>query len=328
MIIAFNEPLEIRDDVKVPEVPDDRILVKIEAASLCSTDLMAYKGYMSFMTSLPYCGGHEPVGTVAKIGSAVRGFNIGDRVGFLMFTDMCGICEDCFSGQHRYCSQKKVNGFMDSFGGFSEYSLAHPASTVKLPDGLDFEIAAPLFCAGITAYSALLKARSKAGQLINIVGCGGVGHVAILFAKAMGFRVNAYDVAQDKLDLASKCGADKAFNILNTETTFEKAPTTIIISGANQAYDGAADLTSNHGVILGIGLPPKPVQIPVPTWGGRDLTFIPCSIGSKQELIECLNLAVRHNIRPIIEKRKMASINEGFKDLAEGKVEGRLVFQF
>jgi len=197
-----------------------------------------------------------------------------------------------------------------------------------LPDSLDFDIAAPLFCAGITAYSAILRARSKPGELINIVGCGGVGHVAILFAKAMGYRVNAYDVAEDKLELAKRCGADEALNITSATTTFEKALTTIIISGANQAYDGAASLTSNHGVILGIGLPPAPVQIPVATWGGRDLTFIPCSIGSKSELIACLDLAARHKIKPVIEKRKMEDINNGYKELAEGKVEGRLVFQF
>jgi len=327
-IVEFNGPIQIRDDVEVPTVPADRILIKIEAASLCSTDLMAYKGYMSFMTKLPYCGGHEPVGTVAKLGTAVSGFSIGDRVGFLMFTDMCGTCEECFSGQHRYCTQKKVNGFMDSFGGFSEYSLAHPASTVKLPDGLDFEVAAPLFCAGITAYSALLKGRSRPGQLINIVGCGGVGHVAILFAKAMGYRVNAYDIAQDKLDIAKKCGADEALDVSDTATSFEKAATTIIISGANQAYNSAANLTSTHGVVLGIGLPPKPLEISIPAWGSRDLTFIPCSIGSNEELKACLDLATRHNIKPLIEVRGMDLINEGYKDLAEGKVEGRLVFKF
>jgi len=328
-IVAFNEPLQILTDVKVPDVPDDRILVKIEATSLCSSDLMAQKGYMSFMTTVPYCGGHEPVGIVAKLGSNVKGFSIGDRVGYMMYSDMCGNCPECFTGQHRYCQAKKILGFADPYGGFSEYALADPNATVKLPDSLEFDVAAPLFCAGITAYSAILRAGVQAGQLLNIVGCGGVGHVAILYAKAMGYRVHGYDIAEEKLKLAKECGADQAINSIKADpSTFEQALGTIVFTGANPAYDGAFNLTANHGRLVAVGLPATPLQINVALWGSRDIKLFPINTGSIPELKEALELAARHKIRPKIDVRHIDTINEGYKELAEGKIDGRIVYHF
>ncbi|KAJ5745465.1 alcohol dehydrogenase [Penicillium odoratum] len=315
VIEAFNEPIKIQE-VKVPDTPDERILVKIEAGSLCSSDLMAWKGYMPYLTSLPYCGGHEPVGTIVKIGSAVRGFTVGERVGFIMFTDMCGVCDECFSGEHRYCAQKKAIGFQDSYGGFSEYSLADPRSTVKLPDELSFESAAPLFCGGVTAYSALLRVRASPGQLINIIGCGGVGHLAIMFAKKMGYRIHAYDISEEKLALARDCGADQAFDSLNLPSNPEKAASTLVISGASAAYNSAVGLTANHGAVVAVGIPPTDIQVSA------------SNTGSKADLIALLDLAARHNIKPVIDVRNIRTVNEAYQDLANGKIDGRIVFKF
>jgi len=329
MIVGFNEPLQIQTHIKVPEVPDERILVKIEASSLCSSDLFAHSGHMPWMTTLPYCGGHESVGIIAKVGKDVKRFGVGDRVGYMMFTDFCGVCPDCFAGEHRYCSAKKISGFSDPYGGFSEYALAHPASTVKLPDAIEFYIAAPLFCGGITAYSAILKAKVRPGKLINIVGAGGVGHMGILFAKAMGYRVHAYDVTEVKLKLALDCGADKAFNSISADaTTFEKGDSTIVYSGAIPAYAGALAMTNNHGTVVAVGLPPTDVGINVALWGSKDISFIPCNTGSIPEIVELLDLAVRHSIKPKIEVRHIDTINNGYKDLAEGKIDGRIVYHF
>jgi len=328
-IVAFNEPLQILSDVPVPDLPADRILVKVEASSLCSTDLAAFKGYMSFMTIVPYCGGHEPVGIGAKVGSNVTGFKAGDRVGYMRYSEMCGTCEECKSDQHRYCSSKKILGFSDPFGGFSEYAIADPRSTVRLPDNLSFDVAAPLLCAGITSYSSILKAKVPPGQLLNVVGCGGLGHVAILFAKAMGYRVHGYDIAEEKLKLAKECGADEVFNSLKADPkTFEPAHATIVFTGAQPAYDGAVKLTRNHGRVVAVGLPAANLGINVPLWGSKGLKLIPINTGSIPELRECLELAARHNIRPKIEVRHIDTINQGYTDLAEGKIDGRIVYHF
>ncbi|GAB7356268.1 hypothetical protein MBLNU459_g7077t2 [Dothideomycetes sp. NU459] len=206
---------------------------------------------------------------------------------------------------------RKVQGFADSYGGFSEYSLANPISTVKIPAELSFEVAAPLFCAGITAYSALLKVRSRPGGLVNIVGCGGV-----------------VDITEDKLDLAKRCGADETLNMLDATSSFEQAMSTIVITGANAAYNGALGLTANHGVVIAVGLPAQDLQIALPRWCAKDVSLITTSTGSREEMVEALEIAAKHNFKPQIEVRSIQSINEGYKDLAAGRVDGRLVYTF
>ncbi|MCJ1302883.1 hypothetical protein MMC08_005688 [Hypocenomyce scalaris] len=297
-VVAYKEPLVILDDVKVPEVSAGKLLVKVEAAGLCSSDLGAQEGKMPYLTELPFCGGHESAGIIVKIGPGENEFAVGDR----------------------------VQGYKGSWGGFSEYCLVQSQSTVKVPDDLSLDVAAPLSCAGVTAYSALLKVRTKAGRLVNIVGCGGVGHVAIMFAKAMGYRVHAYDVAEEKLKLAKKCGADEAYNITDTSKTYEKATTTIVITGVNAAYQSALGLTANHGAVVAVGL--TTVEVSVPLWASRDIQLLPTSMGSKVELAECLDLAARKNIKPVIEIRHIDNINEGYQELAAGKIEGRYVYRF
>lgn len=328
-VVEYDKPIVLRTDVPVPEVTGSKILVHIKSTSLCSTDLAAYKGYITGMTNLPYIGGHEPAGVIVKTGPNVKGFKVGDRVGFLPSRDACNNCSECDIGNHHYCPNRNFQGFNQMYGGFSEYTTTDPEQCVKIPDGLSFDEAAPLFCAGITSYSALLKVSSLPGQLVNIVGVGGVGHVAVMYAKAMGYRVTAYDVADDKLKQATSCGADHVVNFKNTPLSeCEPAPSTIVVSGALAAYDNAITLTANHGTIITVGLPPGNWPIPIKLLNGRDITIRPTQTGSKKELIECLDLASRKGIKPIIKVQNIKHINEGFQELAEGKVEGRLVFNF
>lgn len=169
------KPLEIRENIPVPTPDANQILVKVTASSLCMSDIAGWAGHVG--AQLPFCGGHEPVGIVAKVGSAVSGFAKGDRVGFMPASATCGSCKECIRGCHRFCVQKKSVGFSGMYGGFSQFCLADPLSTAKIPDGLPDEIAAPLLCAGVTAYGALKKValRQTAGTTINIIGSGGVG---------------------------------------------------------------------------------------------------------------------------------------------------------
>jgi len=325
--VEYNQKIVIRDDVPVPEVTPGKILVRVEAASLCSTDLLAYKGHMGPASKLPYIGGHEPAGTVVQLGANVKGFSVGDRVGFLPSRAPCNNCAECSLGNQHYCPTRSIHGMNQMYGGFSEYTLADPELTVKIPDALSFDAAAPLFCAGITSYSALLKVTSLPGQLVNIIGVGGVGHVAVMFAKAMGYRVTAYDIAEDKLEQAKACGADEVINFKDAKLSeCEKAPSTLVISGAIQAYDNALLLTALHGTIVTIGLPSTPWSLNIQRLCALDITIRPTQTGGKREMTECLDLAARKNIRPIYKVRDIEQINEGFKELAEGKVEGRLVF--
>lgn len=331
MVTEFNGPIVIEHNVPIPDPGTSKLLVKITASSLCMSDVAGYVGHVG--APLPYCPGHEPVGVVKKVGTAVRGFRVGDRVGFMPASDTCGDCAQCISGNHRYCAQKVSVGFSGPYGGFSEFSLADPASTVKIPDGLKDEHAAPLLCAGVTAYGALKKAAhyQTGGTLVNVVGVGGVGHLVVLYAKAMGFKVHAFDIADDKLKLAKDCGADETFNSLDAAVVENcaQAPSTIVVSGAQAAYDLATKITQPRGQVIAIGVPAKPLSLDLLSLILSEKSLITTNQGTKQELLEALAIANTEGIAPIVQlKKDLAEVPQGYQDLMAGKVVGRYVYQF
>lgn len=241
------------------------------------SDLAGISGYVGCKP--PYCAGHEPVGRIVKLGpSSPSSFKVGDRVGFMPAARVCQSCRSCLSNNQRFCKSRISVGFTGSYGGFSEYTLADPVSTVKIPEALSDEEAAPLLCAGVTAYASVRKASQyqPPGTLINIVGCGGVGHLAIQYARKMGYDVHAFDVAEDKLQLALKCGADAAFDSTKPDAaeTAEKAVCTIVISGAVAAYEFAFKVTHIHGKIIAVGVPTNPVPVNVFDMVIRDISLI------------------------------------------------------
>ncbi|PGG95906.1 hypothetical protein AJ79_09816 [Helicocarpus griseus UAMH5409] len=326
-VLEFNKPLQILD-VPIPTPASDQILVRVLASSLCNSDIAGWMGVVGAVA--PYCPGHEPVGIIEAIGSSVKGFAKGDRVGFMPASSICFDCNDCIAGNHRFCEKKTSVGFKGPYGGFSEFCLADPLSTVKIPDALTNESAAPLLCAGVTAYAALKKVSQfvTGGKTINVIGCGGVGHLVIMYAKEMGYGVHAFDVAEDKLQLARDSGADKAYNTATlADGGVKQANATVVSSGATSAYDLAFKLTQNHGRIIAIGVPRGDISVNILEMVRHDLSLIATNQGTKQELAEALEIAATHNIKPCYEMRELEQINEGFQDMLQGKIAGRLVYR-
>lgn len=325
--MQFNKPLQILE-LPIPKPASDQILIKVLASSLCSSDLAGWMGIVGAVT--PYCSGHEPVGVVEAIGSSIRGFGKGDRVGFMPSFSTCLDCSECISGNHRFCEKKTSVGFKGPYGGFSQFCLADPLSTVKIPDALPDETAAPLLCAGVTAYGALKKVSRflTGGRAVNVIGCGGVGHMVIMYAKAMGYQVHAFDVAEDRLQLARESGADKAYNSTALEDSkITQLSATIVAAGANPAYDLAFRVTQKHGRIIAIGVPRGEISVNILDMIRRDLSLIATNQGTKQELVEALEIAAQRGLKPVREMRELKQINEGFQDMANGKVLGRLVYR-
>lgn len=328
-ITEYSKPLSFVT-VPIPDTPIGRILVRVTACSLCMSDLAGWAGHIE-EAKLPYCGGHEPVGVVAKIGLGVVGFSVGERVGFMPASDTCHSCQNCVSGNHRFCKQKRAVGFNGPYGGWSEYCVADPLSTVKIPDELADEEAAPLLCAGVTAYGAIKKAAQVqlGGSLINIIGCGGVGHLAIMYAKAMGFKVTAFDIADDKLKLALDSGANKALNSLTiNDEEIVTAASTIVISGAVQAYELAFKATAKSGRVIAVGVPHSPVPVSIMGMVLNDQSLIATNQGSKAELQAALQIAADTKMKPVFVKKNMEDINEGFMDMVRGNVVGRYVYSW
>ncbi|KAI3572539.1 chaperonin 10-like protein [Fusarium oxysporum f. sp. albedinis] len=273
-LVEFNKNYQLRDDVPVPSPGPGELLVRVAAASFCHTDYQVYQG--TYGTQLPFTGSHEAAGTVAALGPDVDGstWHVGDRVGVLNFRNPCGTCGGCRwrkqaydSLDARYCANKTMNGISRSDGGFAEYMLASQEALVHLPDGLSFEQAAPLTCAGATVWNAIEQAGLTEGQALGIVGIGGLGVLGIQMAKARGLRVVALDKHDAGLNLATQVPEhlrpDLVINISDESSKDKIAEFTdgIGLAGAVTCTDdvGATDWILHRlqprGVCVVLGLP-------------------------------------------------------------------------
>ncbi len=206
----FGKPLTI-DEVPVPEVGPGEVLVRIQASGVCHTDLHAANGDWPVKPKLPLIPGHEGVGFVAAVGAGVTRVKEGDRVGVPWLHTACGHCQYCATGWETLCESQEMSGYSVD-GGYADYTLADASFVGLLPKSVDFLEIAPILCAGVTVYNGLKVTEVRPGQWCAIVGIGGLGHVAVQYAKAMGMHVLAMDIADDKLALAKGLGADLTVN--------------------------------------------------------------------------------------------------------------------
>ena len=184
VVREFGKPLVI-EDVPIPEVPDGQVLVKVMASGVCHTDLHAANGDWPVKPALPFIPGHEGTGVVARVGRGVKLAKEGDRVGVPWLHTACGHCEHCITGWETLCGEQQMTGYSVN-GGYAEYVLADPGFVGHLPANLGFEEAAPVLCAGVTVYKGLKVLDCKPGDWVAVSGVGGLGHMAVQYAKAMG----------------------------------------------------------------------------------------------------------------------------------------------
>ncbi|MDB5879475.1 MAG: Alcohol dehydrogenase GroES domain protein, partial [Variovorax sp.] len=205
VVEAFGQPLQLRQ-VAIPTPGPGQILVKTEACGVCHTDLHAASGDWPLKPWLPFIPGHEGIGLVVALGEGVTAVKEGDRVGVPWLYSACGHCEHCLAAWETVCAEAQFGGYTKN-GGFAEYILADPNYVAHVPAGLSAIEAAPLICAGVTSYKGLKETNAKPGQWVVISGIGGLGHLAVQYAKAMGLRVCAVDIDDGKLAHATKLGA-------------------------------------------------------------------------------------------------------------------------
>ena len=201
----LKTPLTI-EQVPIPEPGHGELLIKVTACGVCHSDLHAVDGDWTPPPVIPLIPGHEVAGTVAKLGPGVTGFKPGDAVGVPWLYSACGHCEFCLAGMETICKQAEATGYTKP-GGYAEYLVAPAAFVGRLPQGTDPYAMAPILCAGVTTYRGLKRTGARPGQWVAVVGIGGLGHIAIQYARAMGLRVAAVDVSEDKLELARSLGA-------------------------------------------------------------------------------------------------------------------------
>ena len=329
----FNTPLSI-DEVDVPTIAEHEILVEIKASGVCHTDIHACHGDWPVKPNMPLIPGHEGVGIVTQLGSHVKHLKIGDRVGIPFLYSACGHCDYCLEGKETLCLDSVYTGYFVD-GGYADYCRADAHYVVKIPDALSFIEAAPLFCAGVTSYKALKVSKTKPGDWISCVGVGGLGHLAIQYAIAMGLNVVAVDSGEDKKALSMQLGA-KHFIDFKKEKPEDKIPTLLgtgvhasICTAVSEAgFESAYASLRRGGTLVLVGVPPGDMPLPIFDTVINSVTVVGSIVGTRRDLEECLDFAAQGKIKTNIQVRKLEEINQIFDELEKGDVTGRIVIDF
>ena len=331
VVREFRKPLVI-EEVAVPEPGPGQILVSVAASGVCHTDLHAADGDWPVKPKLPFIPGHEGVGHVAAVGSGVTSLKEGDRVGVPWLHSACGECEYCLTGWETLCPNQQNTGYSVD-GGFAEYVLAPAAYVGRLPEGIDFVQAAPVLCAGLTTYKGLKETGAKPGEWVVVSGVGGLGHLAVQYAKAMGLHVAAVDVAEEKLTLARELGAELT---VNAETEDPAARIQKEIGGSHgvlitavspPAFRQGIGMLRRGGTCVLVGLPPGDFPAPIFDVVLKRLTLRGSIVGTRKDLREALQFAAEGKVRSSVEAQPLEAVNSVFSRLRRGDVRGRVVLQ-
>ncbi len=329
VVRAFGKPLSI-EEVDVPEPAPDQILVKYEATGVCHTDLHAANGDWPVKPNPPFIPGHEGVGYVAKVGAKVRRVKEGDRVGVPWLHTACRCCSYCNTGWETLCAGQQNTGYSVN-GTFAEYGLADPAFVGHLPDNLEFGPAAPVLCAGVTVYKGLKETEARPGEWVVISGIGGLGHMAVQYAKAMGMNVVAADIFEDKLALATKLGADLVVDARRpdaVETVHKEtggAHGVLVTAVSPKAMEQAYGFLRSKGTMALVGLPPGFISLPVFDTVLKRITVRGSIVGTRQDLEEALQFAGDGKVAAHFSWDRLDNINAIFERMEQGKIDGRIV---
>lgn len=326
----FGEPLTI-EEMPVPVPQYGEVLVKIAATGVCHTDLHAAEGDWPVKPTLPFVPGHEGVGVVAAIGAGVRNVKEGDPVGIAWLHDACGACEVCVSGWETLCEAQHNSGYSVN-GSFAEYAIGTAAYVGRLPSNPDFVRLAPILCAGVTTYKGIKETEARPGEWIAISGIGGLGHIAIQYAKAMGLHVVALDVAEDKLALARNLGADLAVDARAPDASEQVMRATgggahgvLVTAVSPSAFSQALGIVRRRGTISLVGLPPGTFPIPIFDVVLKRITLRGSIVGNRNDLAEAIEFAAEGKVRAHVHEAKLADINRIFSDMKAGRIDGRIV---
>jgi len=333
VVEQFGQNLVLRE-LAIPTPGPGEILVKNEACGVCHTDIHAMRGDWPVKPALPFVPGHEAIGVVTALGAGVTSVKEGDRVGVPWLYSACGHCEYCLSGWETVCASAQFGGYTKN-GGFAEYTLADPNYVARIPARLAAKDAAPIICAGVTTYKGIKEANVRPGEWIAISGAGGLGHLAVQYAKVMGLQVCAIDIDDRKLAHATRLGADLVINAKNEdpavvlkEKTGGGAHGVLITAPSLGAFKQGVAMTRKRGTCVLVGLPPGEFPVPLFDVVANCITIRGSFVGTRQDMAEALAFAAAGKVKADIEVQPLASINKVFERLEKGEVASRVVLDF
>ncbi|MBC8740380.1 alcohol dehydrogenase AdhP [Paraburkholderia sp. UCT31] len=332
VVREFGKPLVI-EEVTVPEMGPGQILVKIAATGVCHTDLHAAEGDWPVKPKPPFIPGHEGVGHVVAAGAGVRHVKEGDRVGVPWLYTACGHCAHCLGGWETLCDEQQNTGYSVN-GSFAEYVLADPNYVGHLPANVSFVEISPVLCAGVTVYKGLKVTDTKPGDWVAISGIGGLGHMAVQYARAMGLNVVAVDIDDAKLKLAETLGAALTVNALNTDpAAFIKKELggtqgVLVTAVSPKAFQQAMGMVARGGTVSLNGLPPGDFPLSIFDTVLNGITVRGSIVGTRLDLQEALDFAAQGKVRATVRTETLDNINDVFARMHHGEIEGRIVLDF
>jgi len=332
VVHAFGQPLRI-EEVPLPEPGPGMIQVAIKASGVCHTDLHAASGDWPVKPKPPFIPGHEGVGVVSAVGAGVKHVKEGDRVGVPWLFTACGHCRHCLGGWETLCEAQQNTGYSVN-GGFAEYVLADPDFVGHLPKNVGFVEIAPVLCAGVTVYKGLKVTDTRPGDWVVISGIGGLGHLAVQYACAMGLKVAAVDIDDAKLALARRLGATVTVNALKEDPatvirreTGGGAQGVLVTAVSPKAFEQAIGMVARGGTVSLNGLPPG--EFPLSIFGMvlNGITVRGSIVGTRLDLQESMDFAAAGKVKSTVSTARLEEINGVFDRMKAGKIEGRVVLQ-
>jgi len=318
------------------EVGPKDVLIDIKFAGICHSDIHTARGEWREI-EYPFVPGHEIVGIVTEVGPEVTKHKVGDRVGVGCMVNSCGECEYCKEGNEHYCVNKMVGTYADhdrfgngelTQGGYSSHIVVTEDFVLHIPDEIELDVAAPLLCAGITTYSPLRHWNVEAGTKVAVVGMGGLGHMAVKIAHAMGAEVTVLSHSDKKREDSAKFGADHYVN-----TTDQKAFATVkgsfdlIVNTVSAAIDldSYLSLLRPQGTMVNVGAPAEPLSVNVFSLLSGRKSFSGSNIGGIRETQEMLDFCAEHDVVPQVEKISADQIDEAYDRVVDSDVRYRFV---
>lgn len=321
VVPSLNAKWEIRD-VPTPKPGPGQVLVQIHASGMCYTDVHQTRGELP--GEFPRTLGHEPVGEVVEVGPGVTTRTLGDRVGVPWLQASCGRCEWCLRAKPMFCPDQ-VGTSTQVSGGHAEFMLAYAEATMLVPDALAYEQAAPIFCAGYTVWSGLRWADPKPGERVAVVGIGGLGHLALQYAKAAGFETIALSRSPDKDRVIRRLGADAI--VRDGEGLAGAGGVDIVLATGNSA-DAMADAVRGlrpDGRLVVMGYEPRPLALSIGALITRRIRVVGSQQNGREYLYEALDLAAKGKVEVLTETYPLDEIGTAYERVEAGRVRYRAV---
>ncbi|MGE8045420.1 alcohol dehydrogenase AdhP [Pseudomonas monteilii] len=330
-VVAKGRRVEVVEKTLRP-LAQGEALLKMQCCGVCHTDLHVKNGDFGDKTGVVL--GHEGIGIVAEVGPGVTSLKPGDRASVAWFYQGCGHCEYCNTGNETLCRQVKNAGYTVD-GGMAEFCIVSADYAVKVPDGLDSAAASSITCAGVTTYKAVKSSHIRPGQWIAIYGLGGLGNLALQYAKRVfNARVIAIDVNDEQLAFAREMGADLILNPRSEEVAKivqEKtggAHAAVVTAVSKSAFNSAVDALRAGGRLVAVGLPSEAMDLNIPRLVLDGIEVVGSLVGTRQDLLEAFEFAAQGKVVPKVTLRPIEDINDIFDEMLEGRIKGRMVINF